>query len=203
MVDPETSPTPRTTTPEDKVGSTDTPEKSSDREGPDPATSSNPKTGRYYSPDEVGKKRFSTIWEESPLKSKKKGVDARSDGSFLGCKEINKPEDKNPDEILHFSTTSERPKVVDVSAPISRKPRANKPNPTARRMAFSVRRKESSPERVGINFSQFEGWEIFESVAQDSVPGSRMQAARKDPSSPKSPGERKLTDPWRLDKPEQ
>ena len=141
MVDPETSPTPRTATPEDKIGSTDTPEKSSDREGSDAATSSNPKTGRYYSPDEVGRKRCSTIWEESPLKSKKTGVDTRSDGSFLGCKEINKPEDKSPDEVLHFSTTSERPKVVDVSAPISRKPRANKPNPTGRRMSSALEEK--------------------------------------------------------------
>lgn len=188
MVDPETSPTPRTTTPEDKVGSTDTPEKSSDREGPDPATSSNPKTGRYYSPDEVGKKRFSTIWEESPLKSKKKGVDARSDGSFLGCKEINKPEDKNPDEILHFSTTSERPKVVDVSAPISRKPRANKPNPTARRMASALEEKnlvQKEWESISRNLKDGKFSKALpKTLCQD--PGCKQQ--EKTQAAPKAPG---------------
>ncbi|KAJ5604616.1 hypothetical protein N7510_009770 [Penicillium lagena] len=70
----------------------------------------------YYSPDEIGKKRFSTIWEESsPSKSKDKRSSA-ADGSFLGCKQINGPREqpredtilapgeKNPDEILLFST---------------------------------------------------------------------------------------------------
>ncbi|KAJ5805128.1 hypothetical protein N7474_011015 [Penicillium riverlandense] len=73
----------------------------------------------YYSPDEIGKKRFSTIWEESsPSKSKDKRSSA-ADGSFLGCKQINGPREqpreqpredtilapgeKNPDEILLFS----------------------------------------------------------------------------------------------------
>lgn len=144
LVDPGTSPSPRTTTPEDKIASTETSEKKSNgNEGNDSETtpiSSNddqaakqrPNNGRYYSPDEIGKQRFSTIWEESPSKTKKNDNDTNSDGSFLGCKEINGPEEKNPDEILYFSTTTERPKVVDVSAPISRKPRA-KGKPTGRR----------------------------------------------------------------------
>lgn len=48
----------------------------------------------YYSPDEIGKKRFSTIWEESsPSKSKDKRSSA-ADGSFLGCKQINGPREQ-------------------------------------------------------------------------------------------------------------
>lgn len=143
LVDPDTSPSPCTTTPEDKIASTETPEKKSNgsegnhsettpiNNNDEQAAKQCPNTGRYYSPDEIGKQRFSTIWEESPSKPKKDN-DTNSDGSFLRCKEINGPEEKNPDEILYFSTTTERPKVVDVSAPISRKPRA-KGKPTGRR----------------------------------------------------------------------
>ena len=59
----------------------------------------------YYSPDEVGKNRISTIWEEqSPTRSKEKRSSAITDGSFLGCKEINGPGTKNPDEILLFAS---------------------------------------------------------------------------------------------------
>lgn len=59
----------------------------------------------YYSPDEIGKNRISTIWEEqSPSKSKDKRYSANADGSFLGCKEINGPGTKNPDEVLLFNS---------------------------------------------------------------------------------------------------
>lgn len=60
----------------------------------------------YYSPDEIGKTRISTIWEESPSKQREKRHSASqaADGSFLGCKEINGPETKNPDEILLFGS---------------------------------------------------------------------------------------------------
>ncbi|KAJ5150069.1 hypothetical protein N7448_001647 [Penicillium atrosanguineum] len=59
----------------------------------------------YYSPDEIGKNRISTIWEEqSPTKPKEKRSSATPDGSFLGCKEINGPGTKNPDEILLFAS---------------------------------------------------------------------------------------------------
>ncbi|KAJ6088799.1 hypothetical protein N7486_010060 [Penicillium sp. IBT 16267x] len=57
----------------------------------------------YYSPDEVGKNRISTIWEESPTKTKEKRKTPTGDGSFLGCKEINTCP-KNPDEVLLFSS---------------------------------------------------------------------------------------------------
>lgn len=145
MVHPDTCPSPHTTTPEGKVGSADTTEQtSSGRDGLNSDNKSQNKTndnstnpplqyGRYYSPEEIGKKRCSTIWEEGPSKTKQKIADANADGSFLGCKEINGPGEKNPDEILFFSTTTERPKVVDVSVPISRKPRA-KAKSTGRRM---------------------------------------------------------------------
>ncbi|KAJ6108622.1 hypothetical protein N7523_009945 [Penicillium sp. IBT 18751x] len=75
----------------------------------------------YYSPDEIGKNRISTIWEEqSPTKSKGKRASATADGSFLGCKEINGPGTKNPDEILLFAsgessnTLQPRPPALNV-----------------------------------------------------------------------------------------
>ncbi|PYI33197.1 hypothetical protein BP00DRAFT_339885 [Aspergillus indologenus CBS 114.80] len=74
-------------------------------------------------PDEIGKPRFSTIWEESPGQSTNTPFAANADGSFLGCKEINGPNDKNPDEILLFSTTDERPRVIDIPGPKSKIPR--------------------------------------------------------------------------------
>ncbi|PYH45134.1 putative NTP binding protein [Aspergillus saccharolyticus JOP 1030-1] len=96
MLDPDTLPSPRTTTPEDKIG----------------------------------KPRFSTIWEESPGQSTNTPFAANPDGSFLGCKEINGPNDKNPDEILLFSTTDERPRVIDIPGPKSRIPREGRKSTT-------------------------------------------------------------------------
>ncbi|CAG8115116.1 unnamed protein product [Penicillium nalgiovense] len=57
---------------------------------------------RYYSPDEIGYNRISTIWEESPTKPKEKRCPQNADGSFLGCREISG--EKNPDEILRFAS---------------------------------------------------------------------------------------------------
>ena len=62
--------------------------------------------GHWYSPDEVGKNRISTIWEESPTRTKDRRQ-STPDGSFLGCKEINGPGTKNPDEILLFASGEE------------------------------------------------------------------------------------------------
>ncbi|KAJ5554908.1 hypothetical protein N7535_007351 [Penicillium sp. DV-2018c] len=56
----------------------------------------------YYSPDEIGNNRISTIWEESPTKVKEKRHPQNADGSFLGCREISG--EKNPDEILRFAS---------------------------------------------------------------------------------------------------
>lgn len=56
----------------------------------------------YYSPDEIGHNRISTIWEESPSKIKEKRHPQNADGSFLGCREISG--EKNPDEILKFAS---------------------------------------------------------------------------------------------------
>lgn len=56
----------------------------------------------YYSPDEIGYNRISTIWEESPTKPKEKRHPQNADGSFLGCREISG--EKNPDEILRFTS---------------------------------------------------------------------------------------------------
>ncbi|KAJ5592244.1 hypothetical protein N7537_009148 [Penicillium hordei] len=56
----------------------------------------------YYSPDEIGYNRISTIWEESPTRPKEKRHPQNADGSFLGCREISG--EKNPDEILRFAS---------------------------------------------------------------------------------------------------
>ncbi|KAJ5444584.1 uncharacterized protein N7458_008456 [Penicillium daleae] len=73
----------------------------------------------YYSPDEIGQNRISTIWEESPTKQREKRTSQTTDGSFLGCKEINGPDTKNPDEILLFGsgedTGSLHPRPLAVS----------------------------------------------------------------------------------------
>ncbi|RAK99193.1 putative NTP binding protein [Aspergillus ibericus CBS 121593] len=124
MLDPDTLPSPRTRTPDDSTTNSSGPEKKvpgldgqdSSLDRPSETSDINKPSGhrRYYSPEEVGKQRFSTIWEESPGKSPHDPPIANPDGSFLGCKEINGPYDKNPDEILLFSTTDERPKMIDI-----------------------------------------------------------------------------------------
>ena len=171
MVHPDTCPSPRTTTPE---GKTDTSEKTSERDDSNPEDKKQDKTnsnatnplqpGRYYSPEEIGKKRCSTIWEEAPSKTKQKNPNATPDGSFLGCKEIG-PGEKNPDEILFFSTTTERPKVVDISAPISRKPRA-KTKPTGRRV----------PGDMDDNIMAYREWR---SLSDNLMNGQRSKQAPK------------------------
>lgn len=135
MLDPDTLPSPRTTSPENnannrqreqKVGTLDGQESlraPSESEEQPPGSSNR---GGYYCPEEVGKQRFSTIWEDASGKPERVPPRLNPDGSFLGCKEINGPHDKNPDEILLFSTTEERPRVVDVPAPRFRTPREGK-----------------------------------------------------------------------------
>ncbi|KAL2834461.1 hypothetical protein BDW59DRAFT_168709 [Aspergillus cavernicola] len=137
MLDPDTLPSPRTTTPEKHLKS---PDRNGNRlgmlDGQDSRPSSStkesegeqaylPTNRRHYSPDEVGKHRFSTIWEDSSTGPKQKPRQANPDGSFLGCKEINGPDDRNPDEILLFSTP-EQPKVVNIPSQTSRLPRESK-----------------------------------------------------------------------------
>ncbi|PKY01452.1 hypothetical protein P168DRAFT_306615 [Aspergillus campestris IBT 28561] len=130
MLDPDTLPSPRTTSPENntshrqreqKIGTLDGQESlraPSESEEQPPGSSNR---GGYYCPEEVGKQRCSTIWEDASGKLERTAPRLNPDGSFLGCKEINGPHDKNPDEILLFSTTEERPRVVDVPAPRFRK----------------------------------------------------------------------------------
>ncbi|OGE53518.1 hypothetical protein PENARI_c007G10703 [Penicillium arizonense] len=70
---------------------------------PQPMSASQRQTAtHYYSPDEIGGNRISTIWEESPTKTKEKRHPQNADGSFLGCREISG--EKNPDEILMFTS---------------------------------------------------------------------------------------------------
>ncbi|KAL4931256.1 putative NTP binding protein [Aspergillus undulatus] len=138
MVDPETLPSPRSMSPEQhlkypelggkRLGTLDGEDSrpSSSREDADLSCSNN----RYYCPDEIGKHRISTIWEESSTGPKQEPPHANADGSFLGCKEINGPHDRNPDEILYFSAP-ERPKVVDIPPlRITKVPKESKLGPT-------------------------------------------------------------------------
>jgi len=134
MVDPNTRPSPQKVSPEGKLhpvpqrdgasgdlrhykaydGRTIPLQPEIDRQpspAPAPAQDPSPQSlvpqgqSNYYSPDEVGKHRISTIWEEqSPTKSREKRSSVSPDGSFLGCKEINGPGTKNPDEILLFAS---------------------------------------------------------------------------------------------------
>ncbi|PYH95996.1 hypothetical protein BO71DRAFT_397505, partial [Aspergillus ellipticus CBS 707.79] len=136
MLDPDSLPSPRTGSPEDRMKTVARPEvkvngldgqessvnRPSDANGDDKASLNE----RYYSPEEVGKQRFSTIWEEGPAKVPQKFPIANPDGSFLGCKEINGPYDKNPDEILLFSTTDERPRVINIPSARSKIPTEGK-----------------------------------------------------------------------------
>ncbi|OOF99674.1 hypothetical protein ASPCADRAFT_203443 [Aspergillus carbonarius ITEM 5010] len=154
MLDPETLPSPRTRTPDDSTNNPAGQEKKvPGLDGQDSGLDRPPETSdhsnssghrRYYSPEEVGKQRFSTIWEESPAKSTHDLPIANPDGSFLGCKEINGPYDKNPDEILLFSTTDERPKMIDIPSGRPKVLREAKKATTNHRVA------PASPEKAAV-----------------------------------------------------
>lgn len=127
MLDPETPPNPRTTTPEQESSPKPQPHQISNvpkRKGVGTAHAigankniSTPTTRRYYSPDDVGKSRHGTIREESSSRPNQTAQEVNFDGSFLGCKEVNGPYDKNPDEILLFPTIEEETHVLDEPSP--------------------------------------------------------------------------------------
>ncbi|EAW13995.1 putative NTP binding protein [Aspergillus clavatus NRRL 1] len=158
MLDPDSLPSPRTTTPDDKNTSPEHPDKPTTFDGQDPppptktrGDEDSPSTQRshprYYCPDEIGRSRISTIWEESPAtKPRKDTPSINPDGSFLGCKEINGSKDKNPDEILLFAPT-ERPRVVDVSSPMLTSPKD--------RTKFTVQQRRADKEE---KTTAQEGW---------------------------------------------
>ncbi|KAJ5569629.1 uncharacterized protein N7459_009059 [Penicillium hispanicum] len=87
----------------------------------------------YYCPDEIGKNRISTIWEESPTKPREKRVSHTEDGSFLGCKEINGPMTKSPDEILLFATGEDSTNLQPRPLAVGAKKRLKEKNTTAKR----------------------------------------------------------------------
>lgn len=124
MLDPETLPSPTSPTPGGKSGLRRQkrsahnyynvcPDGLAKASGALPVPSSN----QYYSPAEVGKSRSDMEWEESASEAKEKAKGVNFDGSFLGCKEMNGPGDKNPEEILLFSPREENPRVTDISSP--------------------------------------------------------------------------------------
>lgn len=106
----------------------------------------------YYSPDEIGKNRISTIWEEqSPSRSKDKRYSANADGSFLGCKEINGPGTKNPDEILLYGygedTKTLQPRPLALNA-------KKKPKDEKKISAFRALRKSAEHTEVQEEWTQ-------------------------------------------------
>jgi hypothetical protein len=108
MLDPETLPSPRSVASEEKHG---------------PFMPQHQRSNvhnRYYSPDEVGKPRYNVTREGSPPASKAKAPGMNLDGSFLGCKAIHGPSDKNPDEILLFSPREKHQNFTDMESPIPR-----------------------------------------------------------------------------------
>ncbi|KAL2857494.1 hypothetical protein BJX68DRAFT_177728 [Aspergillus pseudodeflectus] len=126
MLDPDTLPSPRAMTPEGgqagkRLGTLDGQDSRPAQTNTEDESRLTyiPSHRRYYCPDEVGKQRFSTIWEESSTGPKQVPSRANPDGSFLGCREINGPDVRNPDEILYFSTP-ERPKVVTIPSRLTR-----------------------------------------------------------------------------------
>lgn len=121
LLDPESLPSPRAITPEEKNTPPQKLEKKLNAGPPkitagsslaeaDKQPSVSPPLGprQYYSADDVGREWVSPIAEDSPKMPKEKPWDM-GDHSFLGCKEMNGPRDKNPDEILLFPNMSDSP----------------------------------------------------------------------------------------------
>ncbi|KAL2000663.1 hypothetical protein VTN02DRAFT_2776 [Thermoascus thermophilus] len=121
LLDPESLPSPRAITPEDKYTPPQKLEKKPNAGPPkmtaggslveaDKQPSVSPPLGprQYYSADDVGREWVSPIAEDFPKMPKEKLWDM-GDHSFLGCKEMNGPRDKNPDEILLFPNISDCP----------------------------------------------------------------------------------------------
>ncbi|KAJ6064343.1 hypothetical protein N7499_013023 [Penicillium canescens] len=110
---------------------------------PQPMSASQRQTAtHYYSPDEIGGNRISTIWEESPTKTKEKRHPQNADGSFLGCREISG--EKNPDEILMFTSPDDaslHPRPLALS---SKNKQKDAKGVTAQHMMKKWRRQESS-----------------------------------------------------------
>lgn len=178
FADPNTRPSPRNGTPETKVSPASQRDRTSGNSSPfkaydgrpmqpQPQTERQPEPPaapqpqgtlgpqgqpHYYSPDEIGKNRISTIWEEqSPSKPKDKRYSANADGSFLGCKEINGPGTKNPDEILLFKSGEEsatlQPRPLAVNA-------KKKPKEEKKTSAFRALRKSAENNSVQEEWKQ-------------------------------------------------
>ncbi|OJJ46761.1 hypothetical protein ASPZODRAFT_2018180 [Penicilliopsis zonata CBS 506.65] len=124
MVDPDTLPSPRTVTPESKPLLGRTKEKQLPKQSPhsspkrstpifeadaQPFVSPSKYPRPYYSTDALGKTgsrlRTGGDGSNSPVRPIINRVN--KDGSFLGCRAVNEPDMKNPDEILLFPNMSD------------------------------------------------------------------------------------------------
>ena len=128
MVDPESLPSPRITTPERDLSASDRkpqqrsniPKRKSVQRGRlnEANNDSYPTApGHYYCPEEVGKRGFGAAGVESSPKQNQKAQEVNLDGSFLGCKVINTPGDKNLDEVLLFTPIEEYAETIEVPPP--------------------------------------------------------------------------------------
>ncbi|RJE27067.1 NTP binding protein [Aspergillus sclerotialis] len=125
MIDPESLPSPRTTTPENESDRQpherpNNPRRKSVRRGRLNETNkghSSTSHGQYYSPEEIGKPKGDATYDESSPKPPQHAQEVNLDGSFLGCREINTPGDKNLDEVLLFSPIDENAEPTEMPPP--------------------------------------------------------------------------------------
>ncbi|KAJ5172723.1 hypothetical protein N7492_005316 [Penicillium capsulatum] len=128
----------------------------------------------YYSPDEVGKNRISTIWEESSPSRPKEKRSSQNDGSFLGCKEINGPGTKNPDEILLFACGEESASLQPRPLALSAKKRLKE-----RRLARKSEENRKAEERRKSE----ENTALQEEWTQISQNSKHVQCSKPSPST--------------------
>ncbi|KAJ5651233.1 uncharacterized protein N7484_004956 [Penicillium longicatenatum] len=149
----------------------------------------------YYSPDEIGKNRISTIWEESPTKPREKRRSHTGDGSFLGCKEINNCP-KNPDEILLFSSgedsTTLQPRPLAVRAKKRQKEKEaqvarNSMEKTVIQEEWSQVSRNSKGKHTPVTLCQEQECPDNQ-VSTPSSQGSSKENSRPRPSIENSPG---------------
>lgn len=187
MIDPESLPSPRATTPENESAR-------QSHERPNTSRGKSVRRGRlneknkdssptspaqYYCPEEVGNRKRDVTSDESSPKPHQRAQEVNLDGSFLGCREINTPGDKNLDEVLLFPPTDESTEPTDVPPPTqTREEKTALSNPLP-----------SGPEEKTTVSEECDATSRNSSPAQCSKPSSltiryRMKSPR--PSTPKS-----------------
>ncbi|KAJ5758707.1 hypothetical protein N7520_005863 [Penicillium odoratum] len=146
----------------------------------------------YYSPDEIGKNRISTIWEESPTKPKEKRKSHTADGSFLGCKEINGPPPRNPDDILLFSTGEDTTTLQPRPLAVRAKKRQKEKDAQAARKSMEKNAVQEEWSKVSQNSKNAKGKQSPVTLCQDrhcskqEVSSPDSQCSSKENSRPRA-----------------